>query len=102
MPDKSEPVPFEPSKWGRWQYPKHLGRWHAIAASDGSTAKLACGLVRKPPKVSAPRPGNETCCPLCRSLDDLRLTLSGKEDTSEPTTAFVPSVPVLTPVGGHE
>jgi hypothetical protein len=85
----------EPSKWGRWEWPNGLGRWHAIVAMgqayevSGPTPKpmkvamLACGRIRPLPKVMAGRPGPEQCCPACATLDDLRLAYK-PETADEP------------------
>jgi hypothetical protein len=90
----------ETSKWGRWQWPNGLGRWHAVmsvgqAHEDGiPTPKmvvlLACGRVRAVPKVMALRPGPEQCCPTCAHLDDLRIAYV-PEKADAPARMAVPA-----------
>ena len=86
------------SKWARWLWKDGMGRWHAIVEVSGDSTMLACGRKRRPPKVIAPRPGNEKCCPTCRELDDLRLKFSTRSEmdrrdkSDQPVT--VPAEPV--------
>ena len=92
----------EASKWGRWEWPNGLGRWHAIVGMgqayevSGPTPKamkvaaLACGRVRPLPKVMAGRPGPEQCCPTCARLDDLRIAYQ-PETADAPERVAVPA-----------
>jgi hypothetical protein len=80
----------EPSKWARWQWAEGLGRWHAIVGTAEGVTTLACGRIRKPPAVTAGRPGDEKCCPTCRRLDDLRIAFT-PETVETPLRVAVPA-----------
>jgi len=84
----------EPSKWARWMWPGGLGRWHAIVGTAGDVTTLACGRTRKPPAVTAGRPGDEVCCPTCRKFDDLRSAYTTERDvTPAPAKVLVTAAP---------
>lgn len=72
-----------PSKWGRWQWPEKIGRWHAFVAVEGSTYNLACGRIRTAPKITGARPDGAAACPSCAKLDDLRMGYR-REPTKQP------------------
>jgi hypothetical protein len=75
---------MEASKWARWMWPQGLGRWHAIVGTAEGVTTLACGRTRKPPAVTAGRPGAEQCCPTCARFDDLRLAYTPETVTAPP------------------
>lgn len=82
------------SKWGRWQWPEKIGRWHAIAASTDGVYSLACGRTRQAPKITAGRPDNAQCCPTCATLDNLRIAFRERGHTEPVSPVTITPAPV--------